>query len=191
VSNDLSSVREGRHVLVRPIVPGDYEALHQMAVMTPAGAKWRLFGEVPLYEEFLRILFMDAKVTSIVQNLETRQAIGMVQLWSHDPLSRTAHITAFLDPAFHELGWPLEGIGLFVDYAFTAFDLRKIYVEVLETSLDQYRGLVGRVLVEEGRLKAHRYVMGELVDCYIFALYRDVFEETLRPLLATGASADA
>jgi hypothetical protein len=73
----------------------------------------------------------------------------MVQLWHHDALSRHAQITAFLSPEAEGRGWPLEGVLLFIDYAFAAFDLRKIYVEALEPELASYRSLVGTLLREE------------------------------------------
>lgn len=188
----VSPVRTGRHTRVRPVAPADYEWLYTVALHTPAGSRWRLHGEIPTYEQFMSTMLGGAKATCVIEDA-TGRLLGMVQLWHHDALSRHAQITAFLSPEAEGRGWPLEGVLLFVDYAFTAFDLRKIYVEALEPELDSYRSLVGSLLREEGRLRDHQYLFGRYVDGYLLALYRadfDAFFARVVGVRPTGSPAE-
>jgi RimJ/RimL family protein N-acetyltransferase len=170
----VSSVRIGRHTVVRPVAPEDYEWLFKVALHTPAGSRWRLHGEMPTYDQFINTMLAGAKATCVIETVDG-QPLGMVQLWHHDGLSRHAQLTAFLSPEAEGRGWPLEGVLLFIDYAFAAFDLRKLYVEALEPELASYRSLVGSVLKEEGRLRDHQYLFGQYVDGYLLAIYRPDF----------------
>jgi RimJ/RimL family protein N-acetyltransferase len=172
----VSPVLRGRHTCVRPALPSDYDWLYQIAVLTPAGSRWRLHGEVPNMEQFIQFVYQGSKITSIVENLDGRR-LGMVQAWNADPMARHSQITAFLSPEAEGKGWPLEGLLMFVDYAFRAFNLRKIYIETLETELRYYKSLVGAVMHEEGRFRGHKYVFGEWIDCYMLAIYRNDFKE--------------
>ena len=179
---DASPVRTGRYTRVRPVTPDDYGWLFHVAVSSDVGARWRLHGDVPTFDAFIGGLLRDSPATCIIERL-SGEPIGMVQLWQHQAISRHAHLTAFLAPGAEGQGWPLEGVVLFVDYAFRAFDLRKLYLESLSTELRTYESLVGRVLHEEGCLIGHRYVFGELVDCHILALYRDEFAAAVATML--------
>jgi RimJ/RimL family protein N-acetyltransferase len=173
-ANAVSPVRTGRHTRVRPVAPDDYEWLFKVALHTPAGSRWRLHGAIPTYEQFMATMLAGAKATCVIEDA-AGDLLGMVQLWHHDELSRHAQLTAFLSPDAEGRGWPLEGVLLFVDYAFAAYDLRKLYVEALEPELESYRSLVGTVLREEGRLRDHQYLFGRYVDGYLLAMYRPDF----------------
>jgi RimJ/RimL family protein N-acetyltransferase len=183
-----SPVQVGRYTRVRPVTPDDYGWLFDLAVATPAGSRWRLHGELPTFDAFVTGLLRGATATCAVEALDGGP-IGMVQLWQHDLLSRHAQLTAFVDPAVEGRGWPLEGVVLFVDYAFAAFDLRKLYLETLATELPAFASLVGTVLREEGCLRAHRYVFGQHVDCHLLALYREDFEREAAALLPVTSAA--
>lgn len=186
----VSPVRIGRHTVVRPVAPEDYEWLFKVALHTPAGSRWRLHGEMPTYDQFIATMLAGAKATCIIEGVDG-QPLGMVQLWHHDGLSRHAQLTAFLSPEAEGRGWPLEGVLLFIDYAFAAFDLRKLYVEALEPELASYRSLVGSVLKEEGRLRDHQYLFGQYVDGYLLAIYRPDFAAFFERIVGRAGGARA
>ncbi len=167
----------GSNVVVRPIRPDDYGWVFDAAMLTPAGFRWRMHGEVPVFDYFVRRLLDPAKLTCILEQRDTHQPFGVVQLLDHEPLNQTGHLSVFVLPSHELKGWPIEGVFLFCDYAFRALNLRKIYLESLETEAATYRSMVGGLLQEEGVLREHRYVMGEFVDAHIYALYRRDFEE--------------
>lgn len=168
---DASPVRRGRHVGIRPVRPEDYATLYEIALFTDAGGRWRLHGETPTMDQFLQILFREARATFVIESVHDSTTLGMVQLWAHDPMNRNGHITAFLHPSARGRGWPLEGLILFADYVFSAFALHKLYFETLATELAQFRSLIGTAVREEGHLRDHRWAFGRLVDCHVLALY--------------------
>jgi RimJ/RimL family protein N-acetyltransferase len=180
--SDVSPVRRGRHVTLRPLRPPDYEVLYDIALFTDAGSRWRLHGDMPPFDQFVQILLRDARVTFAIEKNTTAAVLGMAQLWNYDPLSRNAHLTAFLDPAVQGRGWPLEGILLFVDYVFPAFNLHKLYFESLTPQLATYGSLAGTFLRKEAELHDHRWVHGGFQTAHILALYADDVPRLLRLL---------
>jgi RimJ/RimL family protein N-acetyltransferase len=174
-------------VTVRPVTPNDYAWIFDAALSGDAGSRWRLHGDLPTFDSFISGLLSESVATCIVEQNDAGP-IGMVQLIAHQPLSRHAQLSAFLVPEAEGRGWPLEGVVLFVDYAFAAFDLRKLYLESLETEVERYQSLIGPVLHEEGCLKGHRYVFGQHLDCHILALYRDDFVAAAAELLPTTSA---
>jgi [ribosomal protein S5]-alanine N-acetyltransferase len=170
---DVSPVRRGRHVTIRPLHPNDYTPLYDLALFTDAGSRWRLHGDTPTQDKFLQILLENARVTFAIERNVGRDLIGMVQLWMHDPMNRNGHITSFLDPSVRGRGWPLEGVILFVDFVFRVFNLHKLYFESLADEYSQYGSIVGSILQQEGLLRDHTLVFGEWADYHVLALYKD------------------
>jgi RimJ/RimL family protein N-acetyltransferase len=170
-----SPARAGRHVAIRPVVPGDHQWLYELATMTDRGAHWRLQGTVPPFDEFVALLYRQCRATFALERLVDHAAFGLCQLFDFDSFSRTAQLTAMIAKDFERKAWPMEGIFLFLDYAFECYSLRKIYLESFEEEAQQYRSAVGKLLTLEGRLTEHRLVYGRYVDLYIFSLRREDF----------------
>jgi len=171
----LNPARAGRHVRIRPVLPGDHKWLHELAVMTEQGARWRLQGTVPSFEQFLQVLYAGTHANFALERARDGAAYGLCQLWQFDPLARTAHLTTMLAPGFVRKAWPMEGIFLFIDYVFSCYGLRKLYLESLEDEAKQYAIGSRSLLVLEGKLKGHKFVHGRYVDNLIFALWRETF----------------
>ncbi len=150
--------------------------------MSGSGFSWRLHGQVPPYDQFIANVFATSVLNMVIERAEEDTLVGFCQMWKHDPHSNTAQLTAFLSDDSVGLGWPLEGVVNFVRYAFQSLGLRKIYFESLTPEMEQYESLVGTVLVQEGRLRDHSMVMGELHDLHVFALYKQDLERRLEKL---------
>jgi hypothetical protein len=170
---------DGSRVRLRPVTPSDHLWIYEAAVAGGAGHRWRLHGLLPGPDAFLAGFYDGATASLVIERRDPVEALGIVQVWNLDQLSRTAQITFFLADEHHGLGWPMEGLILATDYAFRAHDLRKLYCEVLEPQLPQFESLVGWALEREGLLKGHQYVLGELVDCHVLAIFRDRFDELI------------
>ena len=181
-------MREGRYVRLRPVSPADYGWLYEVGVQTDAGTRWRLHGEVPHFDQFIGGLLSNATATFVIEGHDGA-LLGMTQIWNLEQLSRHAQITAFLAPDAQGTGWPMEGVAMCMDYAFRAYDLRKLYLETLDSELQEFRSLVGGVLREEGCLRGHRYVYGEYVDLHVLALYREDFDQLMERLSPSTPSA--
>jgi len=173
VADDYSPVRVGRHVTLRPLRPGDYDTLHEIALFSDSGSRWRLHGAAPPVDQFVKLLFEGAPATFAIEANEDRRVVGMVQLWNYSSLNRNGHITAFVRPELRGRGWPLEGIFLFIEHVFPVFNLRKLYFESLDTEVVQYGSLVGPFLRREALYREHQWSFGRLADVHVLALYEE------------------
>jgi hypothetical protein len=171
----LSPARAGRHVAIRPVVPSDHQWLYELAVMTDRGAHWRLAGTVPRYEDFVALLYGRCHATFALERLSDGRPFGLCQLYDFDAFSLTGQLTAMIAGPFERKAWPLEGIFLFVDYLFSCYSLRKLYLESAEDEARQYWSAAKRFMTCEGRMIQHRRVFDRFVDTYTFALWRDDF----------------
>jgi RimJ/RimL family protein N-acetyltransferase len=176
--------RSGRHTAIRPLFPSDLGWLFEMVCLTDAGARWRLRARHPTFEQFQQILTQGAEAVIIIEALHDRRPLGACQLWALDMVGRTAQFTAMLDQDVRRRGWPLEGMLLFADYCFSAFDLRKLYFESAGDGYDDYLAGAPELFALEARLIDHHYIGGRLVDAVTYALHRPVFEAAKTTILS-------
>jgi len=71
----------------------------------------------------------------------------------------------------------IEGVALFIDYIFTSWNFRKLYIESGELNVPQFGSGIGWLIEEEGRLRQHRYFGGRFWDEYIMSIYREKWDE--------------
>ncbi len=177
----------GRRVRLRPVEARDYEWLYRLATAEGHGQRWRLRGATPSPEAFVTFLWQNTLYQAVIERLDTHEPVGLVQLINVDQRNSHGYVSFLLEPAVVKSGWPLEGLMLFVHYVFTAWPLRKLYLESLSTSLEDYRSAVGPFLTEEGCLRDHEFIAGRWVDFHILALYRDTWEAERERMLALVA----
>lgn len=188
----VSPIRASNHVVIRPVMPPDFDWVYQAATMTSAGSHWRLHGSIPTIEQFKQLLDGNTTSTYIMCAREAGadgrpgQPFGMVQTFLLSHADRHAQITAFIHPAFQKRAWPLEGIILYLDYIFTVYSLRKIYFETTEYEIGQFGSALNKIMVEEGCLKGHRRLYDKYADVYYMALYRDALIDIAKRILPKG-----
>ncbi|MGP0050188.1 MAG: hypothetical protein ACLPZR_15250 [Solirubrobacteraceae bacterium] len=84
------------------------------------------------------------------------------------------------------------GLGLFVDYVFTCWDFRKLYMELPEFNLEPFATGVGWLFELEATMREHLFYSGRYWDRLVLALYRDTWRrERSRFLLPLGERNDA
>ena len=117
---------------------------------------------------------------------------GHVSAYNADLHSGTIYFAVAALPPFLGTGLAMEGSLLCLNYLFSVWRLRKIYVETNESALESFRsGLT--ILREEGRLREHDYVCGSYHDRITYAIYRTEFLEYLErfsPLFQSSFSAE-
>lgn len=168
----------GRRVELVPLGPADHEWLYNVATTTPVGMLWRLVrNRHPSADEFVQMLWRNCAMAFTIRARSDGRPLGFAELNVVNHVAGHGQVGAFFTPEAAYSAWPVEGLAMFVDRAFTVFPLRKLYFESIGPALAQYGSLVGDLLVEEGRLREHEYVDGELVDYVILALYRQRWQE--------------
>ncbi len=105
---------------------------------------------------------------------------GLGALWIYDEPTIAYRGTRYanwaLVPPARGLGWPLEGVTVFLSYLFDVLPLRKVYADVLEFNVRSIDRVLRDYASEEGRLRAHEFHMGRYWDLITFAVYRDLWE---------------
>lgn len=84
----------------------------------------------------------------------------------------------------------LDGVALFVDYVFSTWPFRKIYLEVPSYNLSQLGSQVGGLLAEEGRLLDHVWLNGRTWDLHLLALYQSSWQARRQEFLARPVRAN-
>jgi len=80
-------------------------------------------------------------------------------------------------------GLGIEALGLFINYLFDTFPLRKLYGEVPGFNLESFVSARGRIFREEGRQRDHEWMFGRYWDLVIVAVWRDDWEVSGQPLV--------
>jgi len=170
------SLLHGTRTTLRVVDPADYPFLRQLASSDTTLLRWRDRGQTPRPEQFVENLWAGVVAQFVVERRATGQPLGLVSCYAADARNRIAHLAVLFDPdADTGRRWRIEGVLLFVNYLFEAFDLRKLYAEVPAFNLDEIRSGIGRLFEEEGRLIDHEYLGGRYWDMHLLALHRERF----------------
>jgi RimJ/RimL family protein N-acetyltransferase len=67
------------------------------------------------------------------------------------------------------------GLALFLEYVFTCWDLRKLYMQLPEYNYEQFASGAERFFVVEGRQREHTFFGGRHWDQLTLAIYRQTW----------------
>ena len=177
----------GRWVTLRPVRHADYDAIRLAELSDELGVRWRHRGATPSPEAFAQALWAGVLVQYLVVDNDDHSLVGIVSAYNADLQSGTCHMGfARFDPDDRSPGL-IEGVLLVADHLFTHWTFRKVYGETLEFNLANLGGVLGPLLVEEGRLRDHAFAGGRYWDLVHLALYREVWETHRGRLLPTGS----
>lgn len=168
---------DGRNVVLRPIRQQDYDLIRQAEMNPEIAGMWRHRGATPSPEAYAESLWSGVLAQFIVIDKARMAALGLVAVHDASFPNRFAHFSAArfsLEP-----GPPLfiQGVCVFLDYVFAAWDFKKLYSFTTDRSLAHFRSGLGEVFVEEGRLRDHSYFGGQWWDEVILAIYADRWSE--------------
>lgn len=168
----------GRHVVLRPVGFSDYEFLYLLSVTGSNLWRWRHRGETPSPELFRQVLHAGVLCQFVILRASDSEPVGLVLAYNPDIRNRHCYMAICLLPTVHHQSWPMESIGLFLDYVFGVWDFRKVYVESPEFNAEQFVNGARRWMTEEGRLREHWYHGGRWWDFITWALTRDQWMES-------------
>jgi len=128
--NELDlGIKQGRRVILRPVVSRDYDAFYALATQTHSGFRWRYRGASPSPELFARQLWDGVLVQQAVIS-ERHGLLGLVGLYNNNSLAKHAYGFALSAPDVAGSGRVYEALLLLLDYGFRMWDFNKIYFEV-------------------------------------------------------------
>lgn len=176
-NEDAQPTLAGRSVILRPVMPRDYELIRIAELSDQLGPRWRHRGATPAPEQHMQLVAQGALAQFMVVTLRHQKPLGLVT--AYNPSFQDAHAYLAMakfqpndrSPTF------LAGAVLFVEYVFRNWNFRKLYAETTDLNAAAFGSGIGRLLREEGRLKGHLFSNGEYVDLVVLALYRASWEE--------------
>lgn len=166
-----------RRLLLRPIVPGDYPFLYQLATAPTEAYHWRFRGRQPSFDDFVRSLHSDVFVQYLIVRRHDGRPLGLVACYRADHRNRHAFIALQGVPRLQGTGALIEAGRLFVDYLFRCYEFDKLYAECPGFNMVRFTSALGGLLVEEGRLRGHERMFGRSWDLHLLALYRRTWEQ--------------
>jgi hypothetical protein len=176
---------QGRHVYLRAIMPEDYRFLRQMETSSPIAHRWRLRGAVPSPEAWAQGLAQGTLAQFMVLARKDHRPAGMISFYNPSFQDGYAWLAAARFDGPEPSPLLMLGLGLAVDYAFTCWNFRKLYMEVPEYNYSQFASSAERWCEVEGRWRDHWYFDGQLWDMLTLAIYREKWA-TRGPTLANA-----
>lgn len=161
-----------------PVGQEHYEALRQ-AEAVRLGVWWRARGALNSPEEFARRIWDGTTFQALALAPDDGRLLLWMQCYTADPVNGVANLAvARLGEAILSLR-AASGLAAFIEYAFAALDLRKLYMEVAAPNYPLFAGAVGPLFVEEGRLVEHIRTSTGFEDLILLALPRFNWELSL------------
>ena len=170
-------LRQGKRVTLRGVDRSDFEFLYGLASAPDSGFRWRYRGATPSPDLFAAQLWDGVLAQFMVLDRGSGERVGVVSLYNASFQNGHAYLAASAAPAYRSSGYMLDAALLFLDYTFTVWDLRKVYVETVEFNLPQFASGMGKFLVEEARLRDHEFFAGRHWDMVFLSIGRSSFDE--------------
>ncbi|MCK9897943.1 GNAT family N-acetyltransferase [Frankia sp. AgB32] len=165
-------VVNGRFMLA-PIQDQDLPFLYDLATSSAVGFRWRYRGGIPTFESFQQDLAVPVISQFTVWSRENNERVGHVTCHEVDLANCHGYIAAMFTPALMGRGLAINAVRLFLQNIFQRFNLRKVYMEMLEFNYDQVASGAGTFFHVEGRLRRHEYYNGRFWDKYVLAVFRE------------------
>jgi RimJ/RimL family protein N-acetyltransferase/acyl carrier protein len=166
---------------LRPVLPGDLQALRTIELSSRNLPRWRFAGEVPSPDDYRRLLWSGVLEQRVITTTASPQPLGLVNAHRADLRSGTAWLGVVEREDLHGQGVGLAGLALFVDWLFEQWPLRSVHAEVDERNLEQFAGVLDAYAEVGGRL-THRFRDHESYrDVVLLTVRRDRWISTGRP----------
>ncbi|MCA9773185.1 MAG: GNAT family N-acetyltransferase [Myxococcales bacterium] len=173
----------GRHVRLRAVVPPDYQFLYELAMSEELGWRWRSRGTSMSPEGFAQAMWQDSLAQFMIVHPESGEPFGLVTAYGANFKHGWTYYAQVMRPDLMGTAIGMEAAALFVNYLFTNWNLRKIYIEAVEFNFDQFRSGLGKYFDQEGCRRAHEFYQGRYWDSYTLAIHRERWEAEWKRLL--------
>lgn len=167
--------RRGRHVYLRPVTPEDYGRLRMLELGEELGVRWRFRGSTPPAERWQPGSGILAQFLVVRQG--NHRAIGIASIYQYDFQDQHAYLAAATFEPGQRSPLMVHGLALFLNYVFTCWNFRKLYLELPEYNVTRLSSSLGDLLVEEGRLREDIYYDGRWWDKVTLSLYRERWKQ--------------
>jgi RimJ/RimL family protein N-acetyltransferase len=174
---------ETRRLRLRTVATEDIPFLHEVETGPRTGWRFRYRGSVPTLEQYARDLGYDVLSAFTIDDKKAQARVGIVACYWSNLQDGHAHVAVVTAPAYEGTGWGMEAMIVFMNYLFQIWNFRKLYANVLEFNLPQFKSGIDKGFRVEGVLKQHHYYAGKHWDQYMLGVYRDEWLAEYGPTL--------
>lgn len=164
---------QGRNVFLRPVGPEDYHSLRAVELSEQLGPRWRFRGATPSPEQWSQVTWSSTLAQFLVVARHSNKPIGIAAV--HQANFQDGY--AYMSAAHFEPSRPspamMIGLAIFLNYVFSCWSFRKLYMEVPEYNYERFASVVDRYGRLEGRLRDHLHFGDRYWDQLTVAIYRD------------------
>ncbi len=176
---------EGDRVYLRSLIESDYGETMVKWVNDKEVTRYLARGSRPgslieLQAEFKSYSFNPADVVMAICDAKTNEYIGVVGLYTINPMARHAEFRILIGSKSHwGKGYGAEATELIVGYGFRILNLEKIWLGVNSENQKAHKSYADRGFITEGTLRNELYRNGKYFDIVRMSLLRKEFEESL------------
>jgi RimJ/RimL family protein N-acetyltransferase len=175
---NLTALPNGtRRTILKAVDDQDLVLLRSAELAWDIGVRWRHHGTHPSPATYQQQFWDGVLAAFLVIRRRDRSPVGMVVLYNADFANARAFVGCFQFAGVNERGLTVEALISVVRYGFYAWPFRKLYFEVPEYNLDQFRRTAARHLRQEGALSDYWYLDGCWWDHVFFSVDRELSEE--------------
>jgi hypothetical protein len=167
----------GPYATLRSVGPEDYQALRGLETSSDMSTRWRLRGQTPSPEQWAQSLWNGVLAQFIVMETKTSKPMGLVAVYRPNFQEGHAYLAAGRFDLNEQTPVMIFGVAMFLEYVFSCWDFRKLYMELPEFNYPQFQSGLGKFFEVEGRLRDHTFGSGRYWDELTLALYRDRWRE--------------
>jgi RimJ/RimL family protein N-acetyltransferase len=151
-------------VLLRPATkadgPGFYALLLRLGI-----------ASLPRQDVFVAGYDRDFAASFAICSRSDGEVRGYASLFELDPAGHV-QVGVCTDPTAGEPGLGAEAALLTINFAFSMWNIRKVYIRTTAASISRFGGTTAAIARKEAVLTEHMFFQGQLWDVHIFAIYR-------------------
>lgn len=143
-----------------------------MELGSEIATRWRFRGSTPSPEQWSSATWQSVLAHFMVFSRQGNSPIGLVTAFDASFQDQHCSISAakFYSESLKSV-FPAAVI-TFINYVFECWNFRKLYFQVPEYNMDQFRHALPDHLTEESRLRDHLYLGGRYWDQITLSVYR-------------------
>ncbi len=177
------SPMRGRLCQLRPIIPEDHRILYSIAIADQVNFRWRYRGAVPPFEAFIAGLHADVLSQFVVCGLGDPRPAGLVVTYTADMNNGTTFLGAVMTPETIGSSIGIEATCLFVRHIFETWNIRRIYMEVVEYNMPFFQSGEGSLFTIEGCQKERYYFADKFWDNFLLTIEKEQVRDFLDRIL--------
>ncbi|HQZ35489.1 MAG TPA: hypothetical protein PK020_13775 [Ilumatobacteraceae bacterium] len=162
-----------KNLVYDPVRPDDIEAIYELSVEGTNWTRWIFRGGNVSPSDVAARVFQPGVLTQMVARSHIDGTIG-AHLIAYEAQRYHVKVGIVTSTAWQLTGLPVESMLFFMDFLFSNWPFRKLYIEMLGSEWERQHSL-SRVFEVEGRLSEHDYFNGRFDDLVIGACSRDRF----------------